>query len=75
MPEKKGRQRCYMPAAYGNSNMSYVVCMALDFQVYIFEKVLHPLLPPLLHQVVKRDSNFKSGEIKCHKEYSNTSPE
>ena len=28
----------------------------------------------LLIQEGKQDSNFNSGEIKCHKEYSNTSP-
>ena len=49
----------------------------------IFENVFRPekfpktdytaLIASLLHRDGKRDSNFKSGKIKCHKEYSNTS--
>ena len=50
-----------------------------EFKYYLLTflsalREVNALIASLLHREGKRDRNFKSGKIKCHKEYSNTFP-
>ena len=46
----------------------------LEYSLLTFYSALIEVTALIASLKGKQESNFKSGEIKCHKEYSNTSP-